>query len=239
MESFASKKKIKIIAKVESLPEIEADPDRINQVLGNLIHNAIKFSKENTEVIVNATQSSSNILFSVQDQGPGMSSEDQIRVFEPFFQTEETLNRRFGGTGLGLAICRGIVESQNGKIWVHSSEGSGSVFYFTLPINPVKEIEPIKVLFSAKTIIETKIKNEFTSMLGPMGLVEFNELKYHDALSKDDLNTYIDILEEMKILQPTPADKFRGNISKIFGEKTLNESHNLLNESSDKDTGLR
>jgi hypothetical protein len=239
MEAFASKKKIQLLVKAESLPEIEADPDRINQVLGNLIHNAIKFSEENTEVIVSASRSSSHVLFSVQDQGPGMSLTNQIRVFEPFFQTEETLNRRFGGTGLGLAICRGIVESQNGKIWVQSTEGSGSTFFFTIPLSPVKEIEPIKVLFSAKTIIESKIKNEFTTMLGPMGIVEFNELKQHDALSKDDLFTYINILEEMKILQPSPAKKFRCNINNIFGDNKLNRSHNLLNEPSHKDDELR
>lgn len=224
MEGFAKEKEITIITVTEKLPVIEMDPDRVSQVLRNLIHNAIKFSPNKSQIEVRAIEENNYILFRVKDQGIGMTSEDQIRVFEPFYQVEKTLNRKYGGTGLGLTICRGIVEAQKGKIWVDSIVGSGSTFYFTVPLTPIHDIEPIKILFSPKSDIEKKVSEVFTVMLGPMGVVEFNELKNKHALGKQDLFTYINLLEKQCILRSTHAEVFRKRISEIFGEEYRKEN---------------
>ncbi|MEF8880159.1 MAG: HAMP domain-containing sensor histidine kinase [Candidatus Thermoplasmatota archaeon] len=219
MEGFAKEKKIKLKTDIDDLPTIEVDPDRVNQVLRNLIHNAIKFSGYDSEIKVSAELKDDHILFSVEDHGAGMTPEDQIRVFEPFYQIDKASHRRHGGTGLGLAICRGIVESQNGKIWVESKVGEGSTFYFTVPLEPVKKIKPIKILFSRKSVIDKKIEDEFKTMLGPIGASEFKELKNKNAINKEDLIDYIDTLENQHILKQNKADDFKIKINEIFGEK--------------------
>jgi signal transduction histidine kinase len=157
MEGFLKEKNIKLETNIEKLPIIKADPDRVSQVLRNLINNAIKFSNEKSKIDITAKLKNNQILFSVIDYGCGLTPDDQIRIFEPFYQVESTNHQRHDGTGLGLSICRGIVESQKGRIWVESKPGAGSKFYFTLPLCPVREIEPIKVLFSQKGVIKKKI----------------------------------------------------------------------------------
>jgi signal transduction histidine kinase len=224
MQGFAKEKKILLRVKAEDLSTIMADPDRLSQVLRNLIHNAIKFSNPGSTITVSAVKKNNHILFSVSDQGVGMTAKDQIRVFEPFFQIEDHLSRKHGGTGLGLAICRGIVESQKGKIWVESEVNKGSTFNFTLPLTPVEDIEPIKVLFSSKSEIEVRLKEEFTGFLGPMGIAEFNDLKNKNALGKKELYQYINELEGLCIILPERASSFKTNIGKIFGNETSEKS---------------
>jgi signal transduction histidine kinase len=237
MKGFASEKNIKLISDTENLPMIEIDPDRVSQVLRNLINNAVKFSDENSKVEILAKQKNNHILFSVKDYGCGLSSENCIRVFEPFYQVEESSSRKHGGTGLGLAICRGIVESQKGKIWVESILGEGSTFYFTSPLEPVKEIEPIKVLFSQKDTIERKLKEHFNTILGPLGSVEFNELKGKNALWKDDILEYIDTLTDQYILTEKQSDDFKNRIRGVFGEEreVINEEENTLYDSFEQE----
>jgi signal transduction histidine kinase len=223
MKGFAKEKNIRLISKIGPMSIIEVDPDRFSQVLRNLIHNAIKFSKNNSEIEINVVPKKDHILFSVKDYGIGMLPQDQIRVFEPFYQIEETLSRKYEGTGLGLAICRGIVESQKGKIWSESILGQGSTFFFTVPLKPVKDIEPIKVLFSLKSEIEKELKEEFILLLGPMGIVEFNDLKNKNAIGRYDLFKYVDSLKELNILNDSIADEFKTNIGKIFGDYVSND----------------
>ena len=223
MSGFANEKNIKLISNIDKLPNFEFDPDRISQVLRNLINNAIKFSNLNSEIEITATPKKTYILISVKDQGIGISPKDQIRVFEPFYQTEDSINRKYEGTGLGLAICRGIIESQKGKIWVESFLGQGCIFYFTLPLTPVKDIGPIKVLFSLKSEIEKELKEEFILMLGPMGMVEFDELKNKNAIEKTSLLEYVDELKELNILSDSIAKDFKISINKIFGENITDE----------------
>jgi len=219
MKAFANEKKIKLVVISDRLPTIEADPDRISQVLRNLINNAIKFSPEKSKIEIEARLKKDHILFSVKDSGVGLTSENQIRIFEPFYQVENVNRRRHGGTGLGLAICRGIIESQKGKIWVESKTGSGSKFYFTVPLQPVRKIEPIKVLFSQKGVIDRKIKDEFQSELGPLGTGEFEELKSKNSINKDDLIKYIDFLIENYIIPNDRGITFKNRISQIFGDE--------------------
>jgi len=138
MKGFMPEKKIKIEVEMEKFPIIEADSDRFGQVLRNLINNAIKFTPEKGVVKVKGKLSEGMILFSVSDSGIGIADKDQKRIFEPFYQVENMYQHKSGGTGLGLAICKGIVESQNGKIWMESKPNVGTTFYFTLPLSGMK-----------------------------------------------------------------------------------------------------
>lgn len=233
MEGFAKEKNIDLITNIDKLPIIEVDPDRVSQVLRNLINNAIKFSNDKSKIKINAELINEYILFSIRDYGCGLSSDNQIRVFEPFYQVENANRRRHGGTGLGLAICRGIVESQNGKIWVESQPGKGCKFNFTIPLKPVRNIKPIKILFSQKGVIERKIKEEFKTILGPLGLGEFNELKSKNSLGKEDLFEYVDSLTGMYIIPPERGVDFKNRLQKIYGDEkeVINRKEDTLHES--------
>jgi K+-sensing histidine kinase KdpD len=230
MEGFAKGKNIEFVVKTDKLPIIEADPDRVSQVLRNLINNAIKFSDEKSKIVISAELKDNHILFSVRDHGVGLSNDNQIRIFEPFYQVEDASSRKHGGTGLGLAICRGIVESQKGKIWVESKLGAGSKFNFTLPLKPVRKIEPIKVLFSKKGVIERKIKKQFQTVLGPLGSGEFEELKAKNALRKEEIIHYIDNLTNQYILPENQGTFFKNKISEIYGEKkeVINKINDIM-----------
>lgn len=230
MQGFANEKNIKLVVISDKLPIIQADPDRISQVIRNLVNNAIKFSPEKSKIELESRLKKDHILFSVKDCGVGLTIENQIRIFEPFYQVENANRRRHGGTGLGLAICRGIVESQKGKVWVESKTGSGSKFYFTLPLEPVRKIEPIKVLFSQKGIIDRKIKDEFQSELGPLGAGEFEELKSKNSINRDDLFEYIDFLIKEYIIPAERGNNFKNRINEIFGgeKEVINKNPDTL-----------
>lgn len=114
------------------LPTVFADPDRISQVLINLVHNAIKFTPPDGEISLNAYQDGEQIVFFVKDTGVGIARKDLGRIFERFYKADRA--RAGGGTGLGLSIARHMIESHGGYIWAESDEGVGSSFYFTLPI---------------------------------------------------------------------------------------------------------
>ena len=119
------------------VPETMGDPRRLEQVLHNLIVNAIKYSPEGSPVTVRVERSGSDILVAVKDQGIGIAPEHLEHVFERFYRVDGKLARETGGSGLGLAISRGLVEAHGGRIWVESQVGKGSTFYFTIPIVPV------------------------------------------------------------------------------------------------------
>ncbi len=148
MKGFLPEKNIEIVSEIPKLPSIEVDPNRVMQVLRNLLNNAKKFSPKGKKIFVKALAQGQEIRFMVKDQGIGILKKNQRRVFEPFFQEEQTIYRQYGGTGLGLTICKGIIESQGGSIWLESEKGKGTTIYFTVPFKPVKEIKPIKMLFS-------------------------------------------------------------------------------------------
>jgi two-component system phosphate regulon sensor histidine kinase PhoR len=116
----------------DDLPQIYADSSRLGQVLSNLLHNAIKFTPEGGQVTLVAKQDVDVIEFSVQDNGIGIPADDLSRIFERFYKVDHA--RSEGGTGLGLAVARHLVEAHGGRIWVESTEGRGSTFYFTIPI---------------------------------------------------------------------------------------------------------
>lgn len=150
IKTYMPEKKIRIINRIRQIPDIETDPDRIMQVLRNLLQNSIKFSDNGKRVWLDIKKAGNHLLFEVRDEGIGILPDNKKRIFKPFFQEEHALARKHEGVGLGLAICRGIIESQNGKIWVESERGKGSSFFFTLPLKPNKDIRPIKYLFGPR-----------------------------------------------------------------------------------------
>jgi len=119
---------------------IISDSVKIQQVLTNLINNAIKFT-DNGSVEFGYEVRDSELLFTIKDTGIGISEEFKTRVFERFIQADLTTTRTYEGSGLGLSICRGLVELMGGNIWLESELGEGTTFYFTIPYNPVKQIE--------------------------------------------------------------------------------------------------
>ena len=113
--------------------DVWVDGDRILQVMGNLIRNAIKFSEKGGEIRLAARATSeTEVTFEVQDQGAGIPAEKLDLIFERFQQADASDSRLQGGTGLGLALCRGIINQHGGRIWAKSNPGSGSTFYFTV-----------------------------------------------------------------------------------------------------------
>jgi two-component system, OmpR family, sensor histidine kinase VicK len=123
--------------------DVWVDGDRILQVLGNLIRNAIKFSEKGGEIRLAARASSeTEVTFEVQDQGPGIPEDKLDMIFDRFQQADASDSRAQGGTGLGLALCRGIINQHGGRIWAKSNPGSGSTFSFTVePYVPKPDAE--------------------------------------------------------------------------------------------------
>ncbi len=114
-----------------NLPNVQADALRVEQVLVNLIHNAVKFTRPGGEVALLAEAGQGEVRFAVQDTGIGIPADELPRIFERFYRVDKS--RAGGGTGLGLSISRHLVELHGGRIWAKSVEGKGSTFYFTLP----------------------------------------------------------------------------------------------------------
>jgi PAS domain S-box-containing protein len=118
----------------EPLPPVSADPDKVGQVLANLLDNATKYSPEGGVVEVRLRRHANAVRFSVRDEGLGIAPAEQRRIFEKFYRVDPNLSRGIGGTGLGLYICRELVRRMGGAIWVESREGEGSTFSFELPV---------------------------------------------------------------------------------------------------------
>jgi two-component system phosphate regulon sensor histidine kinase PhoR len=114
------------------LPKVNIDSQRLEQVLVNLIHNAVKFTKPGGEVVLEAEAGIGEVRFAVRDSGIGIPEEDVSRIFERFYRVDKS--RAGSGTGLGLSIAKHIVKAHKGRIWAESIEGQGSTFYFTISV---------------------------------------------------------------------------------------------------------
>jgi two-component system phosphate regulon sensor histidine kinase PhoR len=113
---------------------IYADRNYLEQILVNLLDNAIKYTPEGGRVVVSAVEKDSmDIQFSVEDNGIGIPKEDLSRIFERFYRVDKGRSKELGGTGLGLSIVKHLVQTHGGRVWVESQIGKGSTFYFTLP----------------------------------------------------------------------------------------------------------
>lgn len=134
-KGFADEHEVEIVVS-EPLPDVQVnvDADRIGQVMANLLSNAAKFSPHGSAVTISAEKKPDWVRISVTDHGPGIPDSFRGRVFERFSQADSTDTRRAGGTGLGLNISKMIVERHEGRIAFDSEVGTGSIFYFELPV---------------------------------------------------------------------------------------------------------
>lgn len=134
ISNLAKKKNINIQYKPTHIGDINADPQAIERILNNLVDNAIKYSNEDSEIIISSSNDSGDhIKVMVEDNGPGISDEDQSYIFGRFYRTASARATDNQGSGLGLAIVKHLVNSLNGEVGIDSVPGKGSVFWFTVP----------------------------------------------------------------------------------------------------------
>jgi two-component system phosphate regulon sensor histidine kinase PhoR len=134
LQSRASEKKVNISNQVPGELVVHADADRLQQVLFNLVDNAIKYGKTGGSVIISAKLADAkHVELGVKDDGPGIPPDAIDRIFERFYRVDKARSREQGGTGLGLAIVKHIIQSHGGEVWAESELGNGTTFYFTLP----------------------------------------------------------------------------------------------------------
>ena len=135
MEDHARTKGIRLQATCpESVPKVLADQGQLEQVLLNLLDNAIKYTPDGGDIAIRARQEAKQVVIDVSDTGIGIPSKDLKRIFERFYRVDEGRSREQGGTGLGLAIVKHIVQLHGGEITVTSEAGKGSTFTVSLPI---------------------------------------------------------------------------------------------------------
>lgn len=136
MSQQAEKRSIELKMLVpENLPEAVADSRACRQILINLISNALKFSDENSRVIVGVRLEGPNLAYFVRDKGIGMSEDDAKRVGQPFFQVDSTRDRRYEGTGLGVSVVKGLAELHNGRVEIESKLGEGTCVTVFIPLD--------------------------------------------------------------------------------------------------------
>jgi two-component system phosphate regulon sensor histidine kinase PhoR len=134
LRSRADDKKAVLENQVPSGLAARADADRLQQVLTNLVENAIKYGRAGGRVVIGGTAKAENrIEMWVRDDGPGIPAEARERVFERFYRVDRARSRDTGGTGLGLSIVKHIVQAHGGEVWLESELGTGTIFHFTLP----------------------------------------------------------------------------------------------------------
>jgi len=135
LQGFAHQQKVELVSDIAaSLPVIMGDRQRLEQVLTNLIGNAIKFSHPNGQVTIAAATGPTELQVSVRDHGIGIEPDELEQIFSPYYQADTSGRRSAMGSGLGLHIAQKIIQEHNGRIWAESPSQQGSVFYFTLPL---------------------------------------------------------------------------------------------------------
>jgi two-component system, OmpR family, phosphate regulon sensor histidine kinase PhoR len=131
----AAAKGLSLSAQVPSqLPDIAADGRRLQEVLQNLLDNAVQYTPPGGKIVLSAEALNDEVLFTVSDTGIGIPQADQPRIFERFYRVDVARSREAGGTGLGLSIAKHLVEAHDGRIWVDSEVGVGSKFHFAIPV---------------------------------------------------------------------------------------------------------
>ena len=127
----------------DDLPPVELDYLEMDQVLTNLIENAVRYTPPESPIEVSAQIEGDQMVISVADRGPGIPQADKERVFDKFYRVlgSQSNATRITGSGLGLAVSKGLVEAHGGHIWVEDREGGGSIFRFTLPVGKTEDID--------------------------------------------------------------------------------------------------
>jgi signal transduction histidine kinase/CheY-like chemotaxis protein len=173
----AAEKNISLIFKTafsSERTEILTDQSKFDRILSNLISNAIKFTLKG-QIILGYELKDSEIEFFVSDTGIGIPSELHSKIFENFYQVEQSFDRLFEGTGLGLSICKALVGHLGGKIWLHSESGSGSTFYFTLPF-----VQPVPITDARTRAPEsekTSLPRQITALVAEDDDINFSLIK--------------------------------------------------------------
>lgn len=188
----------------KDLPSAQADENRLQQILHNLIGNAIKFTEAGT-VEIAAKEVNSQLEITVTDTGIGISSDKLESIFKSFEQAEGSTAREYGGTGLGLAVTKQLVQLHGGKIWVQSQIGKGSKFIFTLPIAEGKTSqlsEPVMRLSKVTSREETEVLTEtIADKVEATSENQFSILIVDDeAVNLQVLNNYL-LLQKYRVVQ--------------------------------------
>jgi signal transduction histidine kinase len=134
---------------------VQADPDRIREVVTNLFDNAVKYT-DSGRISVGITGDNEVVQIRVTDTGPGIPKEDIPHLFQKFYRVDTSATRTIGGTGLGLYICRKIIELYGGRIWVESVIGEGSTFYLNIPRLTSERASSLK---AAESTMQPEIQN--------------------------------------------------------------------------------
>lgn len=163
---------------------VMGDPTRLYQILINLTGNAIKFTEKGS-VAISLTLENEELQFKVKDSGIGIPKMQQESIFGAFEQAKDSTARHFGGTGLGLSISKQLVELQEGRIWLESTEGGGSSFYFTLPLH-IAQADAV----GEGLISEEKLKIMAASLEGIRILIA-EDNPFNQMIAQDDLSYYI------------------------------------------------
>jgi signal transduction histidine kinase len=130
----AKQKKVALSLKVAAdLPEIEIDPQRMREVISNILDNALRYTPEGGNISLSAEIVENSIEMKFRDSGPGVAADELDKIFERFYRTETSRTREEGGSGLGFAIAKSIVERHNGRIWAESSPGTGLTVVIRIP----------------------------------------------------------------------------------------------------------
>jgi signal transduction histidine kinase len=130
----------KLIIDIEDeLPFVMSDPVKVHQIVSNLLDNAFKYSRPGSKVTLSAERRDNSVVVAVSDQGEGIPEEARDKIFERFYQVDQSATRSAGGTGLGLYICRKLADAIGGRVWLDTSGPRGSVFAVSVPIRPATQ----------------------------------------------------------------------------------------------------
>ncbi len=213
------------------LPTIYCDPNRIRQVVLNLIGNAVRYTeKGGLSIIIQVEEN--HIVLSVADTGPGISEKDLTRIFDPFYQGINRPKHEIGGSGLGLSICRQFIEMHGGRIWVESTLGSGSKFSFLLPVDNSSEsaqaapASPRRWIDNGWGWHNRKPRLTVNGLSGKKRILVYDETNklvpilahYHDELDfsrLDQLEEMDRTPAEMVILNMTEPDRLMASMQKV------------------------
>ena len=211
-KELAQQKNIKVNLDLSSdLKSIPCDAGRIVQVLSNLIGNSLKFSPQGSEIKVAAKESEQGLLVSVSDNGPGIAADQLPKVFDRFWQAENTKKL---GSGLGLSIVQGIVQAHGGQIWVESVVGQGTTFYFTIPFlnaeqqakaksKPAKSLASLTELLTGAKILLVDDSEDNSSLvkiiLNQVGADVTVASSVHEALDKIEENYFNLVITDIEM----------------------------------------
>lgn len=153
----AFNKGLEIVADVDNnIPLLQGDPTRVQQIILNILKNAVKFTAKGYVYLSAKINDNNEILISISDSGIGIPEKSRESLFKDFYQAEASTTRKYGGTGLGLSICKTLVQAMSGSIGVNENPSGGSIFWFTLPLVKASETRKNEASFS-KAMCATKI----------------------------------------------------------------------------------